>query len=235
MIKHGFISLAALAYMAPLLASEVPVTVFWYQEKETGTPPSNMRYLVTDEFLRIDEGNGEDDYVLFDAALKTIYSVNRRDRTVLVITGQSWQMPEFEFDYSIDDQALPEAPEIAGKTVQRYRVRGDDTVCTEVHYVPGLYAKQMGLLKDYQTVLSGQQVKVLDNTPKEFHTPCFLADQVYNDGGYYARGLPVQVWHSRGYARMLVDYKDEEVNEDLFTLPEDYRHYQPFVPQDDAD
>jgi len=90
----------------------------------------------------------------------------------------------------------------------------------------------MAIMQAYQNVLTGEQVRLLANTPEDMRSPCFLADQVYNDGGYYARGLPVQIWHSRGYARILTDFQDQQVEQALFTVPEDYQVYHPHVPQD---
>lgn len=212
--------------------AEIAASVFWYQEKETGTEPSNMRYLVAAQYLRIDEGQVDDDYILFDAEKSTIYSVNQRDRTVMVIDSHQWRKPEFDFDYQVTEKALSEAPRIGGKTVHNYTVSGDHKVCTDVHLVPGLYPQQMALLQRYQQVLSGQQVRSLHATPDNMQTPCFLADQVYNDGAYYARGLPIQVWHSRGYGRLLIDYSDQKVSEQLFTLPDDFRLYEPFAQEE---
>lgn len=214
--------------------ADMPASVFWYQEKESGTPPSTMRYLVVEKFMRIDEGEQDDNYILFDAAADTIYSINHADRSVLVIGPQDWEMPDFAFDHQVTDAALQGAPQIDGKSVRHYLVTGDDKVCTDVQYVPGMYPEQMAMMQHYQQVLAGQQVRSLAATPEELRTPCFLADQVYNDGAYYARGLPVQIWHSRGYGRILTDFKNQQVADELFTLPEEYRHFNPFVPQGDA-
>ncbi len=209
-------------------SAKTPVTIFWYDEKESGTAPSHMRYLVGDQFIRIDEGGKDDNYVLFDAAKKKIYSVNHYDRTLMVIEHEDWQAPKFEFKHEVSEKAMHDAPQVAGKTVHHYRVRGDRKICTDVQYVPGLFPQRMALLQQYQQVLSGQLVRSLNNTPKEMHTPCFLADQVYNGGEYYARGLPIQIWHSRGYARLLTNYEDAEVDDDLFQLPLDYSEYHPY-------
>ena len=78
---------------------------------------------------------------------------------------------------------------------------------------------------EYQNVLSGQQAQILHNTPIEMQTPCFLVDQVYNAGDYYRIGLPVHEWHSRGYLRMLKDYKQEKVSADWFVLPKNFSRY----------
>ena len=233
MIKKLLFCICGVTVSCSALA-EISASVFWYQEKETGTAATKMRYLVADEFIRIDEGNESDDYILFDALKNTIYSINHADQSVLVIEQYDWDMPGFEFDHQVTDTVLKGAPPIAGKTVKQYLVTGDNKVCTDVQYIPGLYPEKMAMMQRYQKILAGQQVRSLNNTPKELHTPCFLADQVYNDGGYYARGLPVQVWHSRGYARILTDFGDELVAEELFNIPEEFRYYYPY-PQQQGD
>ena len=42
--------------------ANIAVTVFLYEEKETGTDAVMMRYLVNDQFMRIDNGDVSDDF-----------------------------------------------------------------------------------------------------------------------------------------------------------------------------
>lgn len=226
-----------LSVYASVLFADTDVTVLRYDEKEGDTGVTHMRYLIGEHFLRIDEGNPDDDFILFDVARKKIFSVDHYDKTLMIIDHEPWDAPRFDFDRRVDQQALDNAPKIAGKTVHRYRMSADNKVCTEVHYVPGMLPARMGVMQLYQQVLSGQLVKSLSNTPKELHTPCFLADQIYNNGDYYALGLPVQIRHSRGYTRVLTDFRDDKVADELFVLPKGYREYQPYgepqpAPQD---
>ena len=76
----GFIGLrSALGGLAMLLsrplAAESTGTVLWYLEQEAGGEPYQVRYIVTDEFLRSDEGDDEGSFVLLDRAQRRIYNV----------------------------------------------------------------------------------------------------------------------------------------------------------------
>ena len=120
------------------------------------------------------------------------------------------------------------APKLFGKTVSNYRLFANQNLCTEIQLVTWIYILSHGaMFRDYQQVLSGQQVQSLFNTPKEMRSPCFLIDQVFNLGDYFDQGLPVQEWHSRGYARILKDVQSLKVDEKLFSLPEKYQSYYP--------
>ncbi|MFW2371643.1 MAG: hypothetical protein ACN4GM_00860 [Gammaproteobacteria bacterium] len=211
----------------PLFAAELNAQAFWYEELEQDLPPSLQRYLVTDHFLRIDSGQAGDDYILFDAARKIIYSINHDDQTILTIASKPWQLPEFEFQRHQVTDKLQQGPKLFGQTVTNYRLFADRDMCTEIQLVPEIHPRSRAMFRDYQQVLSGQQVQSLFNTPEDMRSPCFLIDQVFNTGEYYDQGLPVQEWHSRGYVRLLKDVKPLKVDETLFSLPENYQEYSP--------
>ena len=65
----------------------VSATILWYAEQEPGVDPYRMRYLVTPDFLRSDDGVDSENFLLFDRKRKTIYSVVGENRTILQIDG----------------------------------------------------------------------------------------------------------------------------------------------------
>lgn len=211
----------------PILAAELNAQAFWYEELEQDVPPSLHRYLVTDHFMRIDSGKAGDDYILFDTSKKIIYSINHDDHTILTIESKPWQLPEFEFKRHQVSDKLASGPKLFGQTVTNYRLFADRDMCVEIQLVPEIHPQSRIMFRDYQRVLSGQQVQSLFNTPQEMRNPCFLIDQVFNAGDYFDQGLPVQEWHSRGYARLLKDVKSLKVDEKLFSLPKNYQHFYP--------
>ena len=211
----------------PLIAADLSAQAFWYEELEQDLPASLYRYLVTDHFMRIDRGQAADDYILFDAAKKMIYSINHGDQTVLTIKSDPWQLPEFEFKRHQVTKQLEDGPKLFGKTVTNYRLFANRDMCVEIQLVPDMHLQSRTMFRHYQQVLSGQQVQSLFNTPEDMRSPCFLVDQVFNTGDYYDQGLPVQEWHSRGYVRLLKDVMSLKVDEKLFSLPEKYQSYYP--------
>ncbi|MDH5764521.1 MAG: hypothetical protein OEZ38_00785, partial [Gammaproteobacteria bacterium] len=207
---------SSLFYSLSLASEDLLVTILWFDEIEAGNDQVQMRYMITPQYLRIDNGNLHDDFILFDVTKKIIFSVNHEDRTILLIRGDNWKKPDYKFVADISHDVLEGAPAISGKQVKEYKIKVNDEMCTHIQYIPDMYKKEMNILKYYQQTLSSQQIRSLSNTPDHMKTPCFMLDVAYNDGIYYDLGLPVQEWHNRGYARYLKDYKQEKVAVKLF-------------------
>ena len=81
------------------------------------------------------------------------------------------------------------------------------------------------MLKNYQTVISGQQVKTTDNKINDMQTGCYFVAQIYNKGKYYEKGLPIQEWYSNERFKVLSSYKKIKVNPTQFVIPEKYRQF----------
>ena len=208
-------------------ADKQDATVFVYDEKEAGTDVMRVRYIITPDFMRIDEGRANDDFVLYDIKKNKLYNVNHEDKTIMFIDYQQWKMPE-KLGRKVIEKTLPEAPKVAGKTISQYHLLAKDKICSEVQFIPELYKDERAILHRYQNLLSGQLVSSLSNTPEEMRTDCMLVDQVYNTGELYDKGLPIQEQHSSGYVKVLVNFTHQLVDKSLFKLPEGYRQYQPF-------
>jgi len=225
MYKVVSLFLMGLMYSTCVLAEKQKVLALYYDEIEMGAGAQSMRYLINDQFLRIDNGDDKADFVLFDVNKKNIYSVNHEDQTILKIENNQWSQPEFDFKVSTHQSAMNDAPKIQDKTVYTYSVNAGDQSCTEVFLIKDTYTDEMKIMHQYQQVLSGQQVATLNNTPKEMHTPCFLVDQVYHAGGYFKIGLPVKISYSRDYIKFLSRFKNISVDAALFELPQTYKEY----------
>jgi len=216
-------------FAAVSLADKRTGLVLFYDEVEQGAGSQNMRYIINNQYLRIDNGDDKADFILFDVSKSNIYSVNHEDQTILKIENNVWVKPAFDFKVSTELSVASDAPKIQNKTVYTHQVGANGNTCTKVFLIKDTYADEMKVLHKYQQVLSGQQVKTLKNTPEELQTPCFLIDQVYHSGDYYKIGLPVQISYSRDYVKFLKDYKKMEFDEDLFKLPESYKEYNAFT------
>lgn len=226
MQRYILLLLISCTVSAPVLAGS-PGTVFFYEEMETGTERFPVRYLVNPNFLRVDNGQDADDFILFDRRQRIVYSINHADQTILVIESQPWKLINFEFTREEKQRVLEQAPRLFDQVVTNYQLIAGGDICADIQLVPNLFEPELQVFKAYQEVLSGQQVKSLSHTPEDMQSPCFLADQIYNTGRQYELGLPVQEWHSRGYIRILKDYKQRSLDEGLFVLPQGYTQYQP--------
>lgn len=227
-INRVFLIPLTLLVTHSVCAENVKSLALFYDEVEEGIGVQSMRYLINKNYLRIDNGNPKADFILFDVKKKLIFSINHEDQTILKIDNHQWKQPVFDFQTSVAENIMEKAPKVFNKRVFNYQVKAEQEVCTQVFMIKGVHAESMKIMHEYQQVLSGQQVTTLQNTPKDMQTPCFLVDQVYHAGEYYLSGLPVQITHSRGYAKLLKNIKSLEIDESLFKLPKGYSDYKPF-------
>lgn len=229
LIKYFFCGSALLVWSSLILAASTKSLVLHYDEAEAGAGVQTMRYIINDQFLRIDSGDAASDFILFDRNKKIVFSINHEDQTILKISYKPWELPKYDFQVSIEEHALSDAPKVFGKQVFSYQVKVQDKVCTKVLLVKNMHMKRLQVLYEFQNIMSGQQVATLDNTPREYHTPCFLVDQVFHKADYLKLGLPIQISYSRDYSKFLQGIKEETVDEALFVLPAKYEEYLPFT------
>jgi len=215
----------------PLIA----VTKLSYTEREPGVDDYGVTMTVSDRYIRIDETEESSGFIIYDDKDSIIYSVSHSDKSILVIT-------EYDFSNKLSPvksftEYLPlfDAPKVAGENIFNYRVfvkqdvagstQSDEISCMEIQLAEKFLPKVRRLLQNYQKVISGQQVKMVDNKVTEMQTPCFYVDQVYNEGLYYKKGLPIQEWHSNGKFKALTSYKQTEVEAGFFSIPENYKQF----------
>lgn len=201
-----------------------------YIEREPGTDEYEITILVSDRYIRIDETNEDSGYIIYDDKDKAIHSVSHHDDSILVITEFPFSEKNSPVKANVEYLELADAPSVSGESIYNYRVYigGDDEegeTCTELQIVENILPKVREILQNYQKVVSGQQVKMVDNKITEMQSACFYVDQIYNTGAYYEKGLPVQEWHSNERSRLLVSYKKISVEEKMFSVPKKYRKF----------
>ncbi|VAW53936.1 hypothetical protein MNBD_GAMMA06-1557 [hydrothermal vent metagenome] len=204
-----------------------------YLEREPGTDEYEVTMLISDRFIRIDEVGEKSGYIIYDNKKRIIYSVAHQDKSVLVINQHVFSEQDSPVKTKIEYLQLADAPVVSGKNIYNYRVfvekgksvANEEETCMEFQLVEALLPEVRKILQNYQKVVSGQQVKMVDNKITEMQTSCFYADQIYNTGAYYEKGLPIQEWHSNERFKMLTTYNKISVDSDKFKIPESYRQF----------
>lgn len=226
-MKKVLVMLFLLAAL-PLQAAEIKATVLYYRIGEPGIDPYLSRWLVTDQFLRIDEGEASDNYLLFDRRKRSVHSVVHGDRTVLDIpyraVGVSSPLELKLESRIVHDEKLP--PVDGEKPLYRdLYVNGEH--CLSVVSVSHLLPDAVKAMSEYRQVMAGEHAKNMANTPLELQRACELSQYIFNPLWSTEQGLPIQQWEPQGKVQSLLDYKtDEAVEEALFAMPQGYRHYQ---------
>jgi len=222
------ITISILAALLPSLATATGYELI-FKEEEPGIEPYISRTMITERYLRIDDLSDDSGYVLYDDDTSTVYSISHHNESILVIERDGFDRPALSDKLKTSDKALTDAPRIAGKQVNDYRVELEDEnlqeMCTHIQYVPGLLTEAGRMLHEYQITMAGNHVNSLENVPPEFRTPCMLSDQVYFDGAVYAKGLPIMEWRSNGRKKLLEDFSEKQHDAAMFELPEGYRRF----------
>jgi len=212
-----------------LTANEQAAVLLWYLEQEAGQVPDRVRYIVTDDYMRIDDGGSKNGFVLLDRKRHKVFNVVPDTRSILVIDGDG-ELPAVPDSLHIDERQSrdKDAPPIGGKTTLQVVVSANDDRCYTGIVAPGLLDKAAGAMAEFSRVLAVQQQRTIDNTAAEFLTPCFLAQYLYAPGRHLAHGVPVEEWNKEGRRRTLLDYDAAaSVDDVLFALPADYLRYTP--------
>ncbi len=204
-----------------------------YIEREHGTDAYEITMLVSDRFIRIDEVGEDSGFIIYDDKKKIIYSVGHQDKSILVIHQYEFSVDKSPAKANVEYLQLADAPTVSDKNIYNYRVYVNtgagvvdkEETCTEIQLVEDILPDVRRILQNYQKVVSGQQVKMVDNKITEMQTSCFYVDQIYNTGAYYEKGLPIQEWHSNEHSKMLKTYLKISVDSRKFKIPEGYRQF----------
>ncbi len=201
-------------------------TALYFEEQQRGSEPAPTRMLVTSEFLRIDYGKDDDDFILYDRKRPTIYSVTHADKTALVITPLkvTAKSPKpFIHRVKKDRESFPA---VDGKAVVHYELFTNDRRCYDVFAAQGLLPEALPALEEYAQTMAGEQGATLAFTPKDVQDTCDIANHVFAPTRHLAYGFPVRLEDFTGKTRQLVNYeRGKAFPPALFVVPEGYKRY----------
>ena len=200
------------------------VSIISYIEQETGVDPYPVRILANSDYVRLDDGYDESDYVLFDRRSRTLFSVSHEGHSVLEIRNHpfSGSLPT---DITLTEASVVdnEAPTIAGKHPLHFKYLANGTPCYQTVSVSGLLEEAVAGMSEFDRALGERQLDNMQSVPEAMQTPCFLSRYVYAPARHYTHGLPVQLWDESGFYRSLTDFQaGETVKQALFEVPGDY-------------
>lgn len=201
--------------------------VLWFDEQRPGEPGGIMRMLVTQDFLRIDNGNEEEDYLLFNRRTGSLVNVVVDDETVFslarTIDISNYNKPELSWEVK-KDQSFAVTNRKGDKKSEFYQYLVNGQECRSVVSVSDLLPEVVKAMREYHRVLANELYKGLKFQPADDY--CYLAFNVFEPGKYLEAGFPVREWDKKGYQRFLKDYQSGIVlPEKLFVLPENYSKY----------
>lgn len=216
----GFIFLTALVSCSK---PTTPAAVLYFVEQEPGVEPYRTRMIVTAGFLRMDDGQGSQDFLLFDRADGSIYSVSGAEKQILVIRPRPVELkPPAKFTHRVVTDTAT-FPAIEGRKVTHYELLTNAQRCYDLYAAEGLLPGVLVALREYRLILAGQQALTAAMTPPEMQSPCDLANNVFLPTRHLEHGFPVRLTDMTGRTMELVDYKtDFRATADMLRLPAKY-------------
>jgi hypothetical protein len=207
-------------------------TLVLFVEQEDGVEPYQTRMIITRDFVRIDDGEGDKDFVLFDRKNKVVHSVTSSEKTIMAVhekklkEGQKFE-PPFKLTHSTKEMpAMEDAPTIDGKKAIHYQLITNDKTCYNVIAIKGLMPDVVEALTEFHKHMATDSFVTFNNLPADMHDACDMTATTFKPGRQYELGFPIQEWGMRNYSRSLVDYNvDYKVDPALFVLPEGYKRY----------
>jgi len=226
MVKR-FLLLASVL-LTPLVAcsaSSTPATLLYFVDKDQGGEPYRTRMIITAGFVRMDGGaTNAEDFLLFDRANGTIYSVSSGDKQILVIRPR---LAELKPPVPFTHQVVPDNatyPSVGGHKVVHYELLTNNQRCYDLYAAQDLLPDAVLALRQFRETLAGQQAATVAAVPQQMQSACDLANNIFLPARQLAYGFPVRTVDMTGKSSELVDYKtDFRATADLLKLPEGYR------------
>ena len=187
-----------------------------------------VRMLINERFLRIEDGDVQDGFIVFDRAKKIVYSVSHTDKTTLVLHAEPVKLAvpkAFAHQVERDGEKLPD---VGGRAVTHYRLLTNREPCFDVYAADGLLPEALAALREYHRTLAGEQAAMQASVPAGFQSACDLAEYVFLPARHLEFGFPVRQISRAGVMRQLVDFKTGvPVEKGLFDIPADYKQITP--------
>jgi hypothetical protein len=206
-----------------------PGTVLVLEEREAGSKETfTTRLFANADYLRIADSRSPDDFILLNRAEQTLYSVNNRDRTILVIRNKEVvAKPPIEIRVEEESQPSSAIPKIDGQQATHYRYLVNGKHCYDVVTLPEDFMPEaLAAMREFRQVLAGEHATTVDKTPPEMLDACDLALNIFEPVKHMEHGIPIREWDRHGYQRFLKDYaRDVMVETAILELPKDFERY----------
>lgn len=184
-----------------------------YVDQDPGDPPYSTRILVTPDFMRMDGGEDDGDFILLDRRQHKVINVMRDSKLALVFTPGTLPPKPAGWKPRLDVQP-------AARGTRRFSLVVKGVVCSEgvaaQHAAPDA-ARAMAELK---AVLAATQYRVWKDSPSTMQHDCDLANQVWESGATLKLGLPLEEREFTGRSRRLESESKQALQPGLFRVPD---------------
>lgn len=227
-----FLSSLAIVFGLSSCVNEPNDALVIFTEQEKDVEPYQTRMIVTKEFVRVDDGEGATNYILFNRNKKIVYSINPDEKSVMAIHEKKLKEgdifePPFKLTHSVKKMPeMKDAPTIKGESAKHYQLITNDKICYDVVAIKNMMPNVVEALKEFHAHMATDSMVTFNNIPKELLEACEITSTTFKPSRQFDFGFPIQEWGNNDYSRSLVDYNDNyKADPKLFGFPEGYKHY----------
>lgn len=225
-VLHIF-SLVSITFLFVACQQKPQNQMLLFQENEEGIEPYMTRVIVTPEYMRFDEGEQSNTFLLVDRKNRVAHSVNHDLKTIMKVTTQDVKVtPPIELNYTVNEvDDMQGVPEINNTRPRHWQLLTNGEVCLDVISVKGLMPEAVNAFREYHQILASDSAVTFNLMPADMHDPCVISMTTFAPTRHLDHGFPIEEWKP-GYTRSLEDYDtDFKLDPALLVLPEDYFSY----------
>lgn len=183
-----------------------------YIDQDPGDPPYLTRILVTPDFMRMDGGEDDGDFVLLDRRQRVVINVMRDNQLAMVFAPGTLPPKPADWKPRLDANK-------AAAGTRRFSLSVKGVVCSE-----GVAARRAApdaarAMAELKAVLAATQYRVWKDSPPELQHDCDLANQVWESGATLTFGLPLEEREFTGRSRQLESESSQPLRPELFRVP----------------
>lgn len=184
-----------------------------YIDADPGDPPYLTRILVTPDFLRMDDGNDDGDFVLLDRRQQKVINVMHGNQLAMVFSASTLPPKPAGWKPVLDVKP-------AARGTRRFSLTVKGVTCSE-----GVAARRAApdaarAMAELKAILAAMQYRVWQDTPSAIQHDCDLANLVWESGATLELGLPLEEREFTGRTRRFESESKQPLNPKLFRVPD---------------
>jgi hypothetical protein len=184
-----------------------------YIDQDPGDPPYLTRIFVTPDFMRMDTGDDDGDFILLDRRQRQVINVMRGNRLAMVFAPGKLPPKPAGWKSRLDAK-----PPVRG--TQRFSLKVNGVVCSEGIAARAAAPDAARAMAELKSILAATQYRVWKDSPRDMQHDCDLANQVWESGTTLKLGLPLEAREFGGRTRQFESESKHPLQPELFRVPD---------------
>lgn len=191
-----------------------------FTETLPGKEARDRRMIITDRYVRVDDGQQGGTFELFNRNTKALTKVSADGEAVLTLAEKVGHGSSASLHWTIFSQeshVVMRSPDSEKNPAMHYRFYLDSEPCFNVVTIDQHLLGAAEAMREYNQVVADHLKKSYQMVENQ---QCRDALMVFSPNVRLQQGFPLREWSSYGYRRFLIDYKKDVIFPDtLFKLP----------------